>query len=77
MNEHFLLRILKNAEMQAQSAHCGYIGNKEKGWNKKIETEKKKPSDYGQKNLFSSTHIKNYLLNSYYVLLHSVKHWVT
>lgn len=31
MNEHFLLRILKNAEMQAQSAHCGYIGNKEKG----------------------------------------------
>ena len=39
MNEHFLLRILKNTkkeylintEMQAQSTYCGYIGNKGKG----------------------------------------------
>lgn len=31
MNEHFLLRILKNAEIQVQSAHCDYAGNKEDG----------------------------------------------
>ena len=29
---------------------------------------RKKPWDYGEKNLLNSTHISNYLLNSYYVL---------
>lgn len=31
----------KNIEMQAQSAPCSYVGNKEKGWNKETETEKR------------------------------------
>ena len=34
----------------------------------KIVWNRKKPWDYGEKNLLNSSHINNYLLNSYYVL---------
>lgn len=66
INEHILLIILKNIEMQAQIAFCGYIGNKERGWNKEIET-KNKPSDYVEKNLLNSTLTSSYLVNNYSV----------
>lgn len=34
--------------MQAQSAHCGYTGNKGKGWNKETETGKTASTLWGQ-----------------------------
>lgn len=44
--------------MQAWSAHCGYIGNKEKGWNKEIETEKEALGN-GEKKFLNLAHTNN------------------